>query len=292
MVNMIINKPACDYLSVTSWHRGVYDVWCGLLEPDGIEWRVKKMSILGYNGWMHSGSRGSVYLGIGEQFNKLSGQVEKHYMARVSGEISESFARSMEKATYPARTDWSRRRIDFQVTIPLPQDYTAMEFYNALRGEWVNRSTKLRIIANEGLERGMDTVYIWSMRSRRFVRLYVKQDRDGYRFLRWEVEIKKELAPETCVDHCVNQILETIEKLPKSVRSRPEIIELVAATKGDRIATVKRTKENDTMAWLRGVVLTAMKKAWNSHQTRGSVEAFIDDFVEWMGKQSGDDLTV
>lgn len=293
VVSMIINKPACDYLTVTTWHRGVYDVWQRLTEPDGAEWRVKKMAILGYVGYMTTGSRGSIFLGMGKQYNKLMGQEAYHYMARVSGEVAESFAIDMEKAKYPDRTDWQRRRIDFQVTVPLPDGYSAMAFYDALRGEWAGRSTKLRIIANDGVDKGMDTVYIWSPKSRRYVRMYVKQDKEGYRYLRWEIEIKKELAPETPVSHCVNQILETIEKLPKRVRARDEIREIVAATKGDRVTAVRKTRERNTLAWLQDVVMPAFKKVWGSHQTRGSAEAWIDDLVEWMGKASGDDnLTV
>lgn len=289
---MIINKPACDYLTVTTWHKGVYDVWCNLVEPDGAEWKVKKMSLLGYSGYMATGSRGSIFTGEGEQYNKVLGKESQHYMARVSGEIADSFARDMESAKYPDRTDWQRRRIDFQVTIPLPNDYHAMAFYDALRGEWANRSTKLRIIANEGSERGMDTVYIWSLKSRRFVRMYVKKDKDSYRYLRWEVEIKKELAPVTPLEHCVNQILETVEKLPRSIRNRTEIREIVAATKGERVTSVKKTAERDTLAWLHNVVTPAFKKVWNSHQTRGSAEAWIDDLVEWIGRCGSEELTV
>lgn len=277
---VIINEPRIDYVTMTTWHVPVYINWQEHVEPVGIEWETRQKVIQGYRGSMSTCSLGSVFLGIGKQVHPVDKKEYPHYMIKASGEVSDGVYRTLESITHPENTEYERRRVDCQVTIPLPDGYSAKSFYEAVQTEWSGRTTKLRLIENgTGTDLGMDTVYLWSRKSAKMVRFYVKQSSTGERFLRWEVEIKKELVRDFRYNNVVSSLMDTFAKLPLSIRMRPEMKTVIEATRGEHEPIHRRDRERDTVAWLYNVVKPAVVRCSKMHTTREHVGVWLDELI-------------
>jgi hypothetical protein len=90
-------------------------------------------------------------------------------------------------------------RIDLQITIPLPEWHSA----RALKDHMGAGGAMVELIEGKS---GLDTVYIGSRESAHFWRVYVKEDENKRRFLRFEVEIKHDR------DKIPNRVIYEIKK--------------------------------------------------------------------------------
>lgn len=122
-------------------------------------------------------SWGEGFVGQAEQNGRI------HTLCKVSGAAAErAFWMLKEYATH--ETSWTR--LDIQLTIPLPDWYVARELADYLR---LIQRRKVELYESSG---GLDTVYIGSRKSAKYWRIYVKQDAGGGKYLRFEIEIKKD----------------------------------------------------------------------------------------------------
>lgn len=178
---VIVGVPAVDYLRLGSFNEGSIAAFHAEVlgrenVDEGAFWR------------QYRGIRaGQVFAGVAEQNGAIHGLLD------ASGVDAHSLL-------VPEFEDVRCTRIDFQLTLELGGSYRARDFKDALEAaDWSDgagsRLHRRRVEMIEGPSaEGLDTVYIGSRSSDRFARVYVKDDGDGGRFLRFEVEFKGDRA--------------------------------------------------------------------------------------------------
>lgn len=183
-----VGSPAVDYLTVGTWDRAEWQLLRGLVAgaSDG---GLKDSSWMQYQG--ETEQSGHYFAGAATQGGR------DHYIVRTSGARAHEFA----KLTQEARGAFPRAkatRCDVQISV-LPSsaslrlgDLGVMlekRELGAFRGERA-RWRKIKTVRGDD---GLDTIYIGSRESGRFLRIYAKEIADRV-YIRFEVEFKAELA--------------------------------------------------------------------------------------------------
>lgn len=182
-VKMKIDEVRIDWLTAATWDdykfRSVAFSWQSRqlrLDDDGEGAKRKDSKFMQYKGYVMAG----VFFGTAVQGE------ESHYVVRASGDVAHEFATAVRL------TGWRVTRMDIQLTVDMPKIYNSLAVMEQLEdAEWKGRKPEVSLQANSS---GMDTVYIGSRASESFVRQYVKQDSEGYRYLRYEMELKGDKA--------------------------------------------------------------------------------------------------
>jgi hypothetical protein len=265
---MIIEKPACDWLTLTT-HVGLESVRLfnavARYGKDGKEGRVMQ----------YEGRRWDCGF-----FGSAVQKGRKHYMMRASGDNADSVLRELSE-NCPARCT----RIDLQITIPMKPEYSARRTCDMLRGtKWPGRDRKTMLIENAD---GLDTLYIGSRLSETFTRLYVKEG-DGQRYLRYEVEFKGDTAEMVYGHACVGRemamggtLLGEIEKLPEIADSG--LSEVHHALANFKVVPRKGYRVRDphtTMLWIQRSVSPAIVRLLRDHDQGDQVARFVKEWYE------------
>lgn len=166
----VVNRPAFDWLTVTTYDKQLYleaRAWVMGL-PMEEEWSPS--SHLQYVGDRNEG----VFVGWGRQNDVL------HYIVILSGSICGWMGQELLDM---GDGGWNVTRFDVQVTVPRPIGYDAFQLMRLLRyGGWYGSGNTPTVGIVSMNDTGDDTVYIGSPKSARRWRVYVK-DRE---YVRWE----------------------------------------------------------------------------------------------------------
>lgn len=246
---MLTDTPLIDWITLTTFDQMTFVRWEVkqlAIETPGIDYKIR-----GYQGL----SKGSCFLGVGEQ-NKKS-----HAMLRVSG--SESH---MAFWNYYNPASVKCTRIDLQITIDLPDNYSARQLTDDLREAVKNKN--IAIVENTN---NLDTIYIGSRTSDRFCRIYVKEiDKNFY--LRYEVEFKgawaetvsKAIFENMPLSPILNSYLETI-----SCEDKQGILNLIKSKLSDFDSGLSNPKikrdNNKTYNWLIEQVTPSIIRILHDH---------------------------
>lgn len=265
---MIINIPQVDWLTFTTWEEPVYTAWQKWQSEQVGE--VKTGKIRMYVGiW-----RGSSFIGEGRQGYK------NHGLVRVSGSESHEAFYQLSKVGEAKCT-----RLDVQITIPLPEGYSARKFADDIRaGQTGQFSRSIKLIENSD---GLDTVYIGALASDRFARFYVKLV-DEVSYLRFEVEHKAEwadiVAKSTKGDVAVlaGVMIDFIESMAVEdsqgvINKITEILNSVKA--GLKVGYEVRDK-NKTMEWIMEKVTPAMVRLLADHDCGQYLALHLQNLID------------
>lgn len=169
---MIVNEPACDYLTLGTFSRETGDQF--LRAMDTLSPQVSETQRrMQYEGL----AKGSVFVGSAMQGERM------HYLFQASGSI----AQPALNLTSPLTANCTR--IDIQITMLPPVNYHHRSVYEALKR--TEDAPHCSIVESGD---GLDTIYVGRRSARRFLRIYLKLADDGRRWLRFEAEYKRELA--------------------------------------------------------------------------------------------------
>lgn len=285
---MIIDTPSCDWLTLTTFDQSKFQ----LCRQDWLSWRekmarvqnsarglspsdaayqtvpVRRSRVMQYDGSTVDG----VFFGAGFQAGK------EHFYIRASGEIAQYFAMNKDYMG-----DMTCKRVDCQVTVSLDGDYDAHELANQLDGaEWKGRHPLIK----ERLCRKtkLDTVYVGSRQSPKFLRIYVKEDLEGKRYLRFELEFSRRLSQKvwremvqgTVGTVCAEYICASLRKMPDVKMLQPFSVWRTAVNPASMYTGERVKTANGTLDWLHGSVTPALRKLLSNDDTR---QAAIDWFV-------------
>lgn len=294
---MQINKPMIDYVTLTTWVYRNVEQWAKF-EPDGTDCKRKAVNLAGYKGVMVSCSTGSIFIGEGEQIHPVTKVKTPHYICKVSGEMAQTFFVYHETCPYFKPDGVEQKRIDVQVTIEMPEGYSAGAVYQEVKTELVRigRSDTIRLVESGlGKTAGMDTIYFGSReRARRMVRMYAKEDIDGRRYLRFEVEQKEGQALTFRSPLIESDILDALRRrIPIRIRSKKgsvfgKIADCLIPGKHEPRRVV--TKTRDTIRWLYDSVTPAILKGYSDHQMGGYIRQWLDDLISSLPPDNDDYL--
>ena len=266
---MQINYPQIDWLTFTSWDINDFICWTYWLKKQSGEIREGKIKM--YSGfWVDSS-----FVGQGLQGNK------NHYIARVSGEFSNSVYHDLWSQNVKAT------RIDVQITKKIPDNYSARKFIDSLRsGDWGTYERDLQLIENSD---GLDTVYIGSKKSDRFARVYVKNSLEG-KFLRFEIEYKGDWANTISQSFHDDQyvlssvLFDFINSIPlDSEGVLQEFLDLISDVKSGISIPRRVISEESTYTWLIEQVSPVIWRYLNDHDRGADLASFLVKMIYQSG---------
>ena len=285
---MIVNQVMLDYVTVTTWHKEVYLKLCDFPLP-GEGLKCRSVSFNGYNGISSSTSKGSFINADGEQLHPVDKREYPHYVVKVSGEMADEFWEVVDSVKYWCEgrpVEMVVKRVDVQATIPIPSGYKAIDLYLKMQ-EWIAsgdcKIRTLKLCDNYGSQEGKDTIYGGSRTSNRFWRLYVKEDKDGNLYLRWELQLGGEQAETFRYSLAKVDLLRCFRCIPHKARRTKkyawvnDFVALCQDEGGEKRAVL--SKERDTVLWLYKAVKPAIINAVNMHQTREEVLTWLDELI-------------
>ena len=223
------------------------------------------------------------FLGLARQSNK-SGQVKKHYLFQASGEYANEVYKQCLIAPFPTKCT----RLDVQLTIPKFDDYWARPIIDAMRlAAWPHAPRK---VDGTDKEDGLDTIYIGSRESLRFIRIYVKPDDDDSHYIRFEPEFKGDLSNAIWMkmrpdeSFAAGLIREEVDRLPSvSGCYFDDLRQLLEEFEAIGLHLPKRVKDDGrTIKWLRDSVTPAVERMAYSHDYGGEMERILMDWFKYI----------
>lgn len=267
---MIEGKPACDWLTITTFVHAestrLFNAIAGACNERGKDSRVMQ-----YEGRKWDGG----FWGKGIQDGR------SHYMMRASGDTANAVINRLSDC--PGRCT----RMDIQYTMRLPAGYSARALSDKLReAQWEGHKRAITLIEGVG---GLDTVYVGSRVSGRYTRIYVKEGDDG-RYLRFEVEFKGDYAQHAYDRSCVLGPLAMGDIIKAELEAMPNIDEVAIQEfrremraylvnpigKGARIPD-----PNKTLAWLIRQVSPAVYRLLRDHDQGDRVGEIVQEWYEY-----------
>lgn len=194
---MIINKPALDWLTLTTWDEERKIWWDSIQDEMFPEFPQTDQRRGNYRGVASTSNLngGSLFTGSGLQLEN------DHHIFHATGAVADAVAPSLVGDIEQKCT-----RIDFQMTVPIPDDVPPMMDFLAAIDDGLDsrpvRGRKPTIMGQfsstdeNGVERDYwsYTIYIGSPSSDRRIRFYIKTGDDGTPHLRFEVQLRQSLA--------------------------------------------------------------------------------------------------
>jgi len=275
---MIINEPAPDWLTLTTFDETVAYGLETVLDNCSVAER-KPAKVMQYEGWR----RAQLFLGRALQ-NGIP-----HVMFTASG-MGAAIAFN-HAYLLPVKCT----RIDLQITVPCPRDYDSRLHYDTL-----SSNPKLPDVAIVQSGDGLDTIYIGRRISRRFFRLYVKPDAKGARFLRFEVEYKRDIADsvwdrlrlEPDATSLMGDFLAS-ELVTIDNHQLPGIDAiaraLIAYRNGDRPRDNRTSSSGRTLRWLMKQVNPAVMRAMADHDQSAGVRELVRVWSAWADRLDAED---
>lgn len=265
---MLLNQARCDYLTLTTYHNGEQ-----MLASISDLYPTKfgrELKAGGYTGTQWDG----LFYGVGKQRSRA------HFIMRASGEESQTIlfrTRDLEL---------NCTRIDLQITVWVPQKYSARKLYDILVSddiEWPGRRLKPTIIESGD---NLDTVYIGSRTSDRFCRVYVKPDSKGNpAYLRFEMELKGNIAVEArraiCEGYGTSKTIlrSELDRLPFGSSRALGAFSAALGVKGHKIKPEAVLGRNRTLDWLETQVEPAVLRMLNSHEHGERMRSILSRWI-------------
>lgn len=252
---MKIETIMCDYVRLTTFNQSLNaSFWESFRAMGSDTDAIKEGRFRNYAGlWL-----GELFCGEGEQ------RGVPHFLLQSSGETSQ------DVFGFPVLKKARCTRIDLQVTVPSPKDYSSRTITDGLRSlEWPGKGKARKINLVDSAD-GLHTVYVGSRESERFIRIYLKVDDFGKKYARFEVEFKEDLAPEVWLQCWLGKSKDVLsaefERLPyvdcDLWRSLEQVINsgAVGVDAGKTVST-----EDKTFKWIARIA-PAIQRMANSHQ--------------------------
>jgi hypothetical protein len=225
--------------------------------------------------------RGKQWYGV---FYGISTQNKReHFMIRASGDRADELCAAVAESENcsPRCT-----RIDLQVTIPLPKNYSAYKLADALRkSEWKGREREITLIESGD---GLDTVYIGHRTSEDYTRIYVKEAIS--RYLRYEVEFKGDKAAQVFTRVCLggraaigSVLLSQFAKMPVTGTVGQTCLgEFLKDFDYRPLRAVERvTDPSSTMRWMEDSVSPAIYRMLNDSENSDRMGQMIMEWFEY-----------
>lgn len=273
MPEIIVNRAALDYLTVTTFDRNTYSDLLKLILTRDEREDADKDAIKRYVGMRSNWSCGSVFYGEGIQDGFA------HWIISASGGAADRVGYSISGKIDP---QVNVTRIDVQITLEKPSWYRARDFADSIdEGEWKGRRRKPVLIENGG----DDTLYLGSYHSDRFTRFYVKEKS----WLRMETVFKRDYATAAFRRYAAAPSIAPAGILVSELVRFPKhpIVDLFAAAlKQANQIDVQKLKpvktRSTTYLWLVRSVAPAVARLLNDHEsgemTRQLLRDWIDDY--------------
>lgn len=243
---------------------------------------VKPGRKMQYNG----GQGDKIFVGEGIQ------KGHAHFMLVISGSFADE---CLDEVKIISGDDCKCTRLDLQLTIDLPENYTARKEVDLIRegARWRNiRSVTLIEGSN-----GYDTIYIGRRKSPKYLRVYIKGDVVDGMFLRYEVEFKQEASKEIWYDLRMGDedakrvIMATF--LHGSVSTLPECLianwftpRFIDWSKGKSKRVSKTVRFGlPAVNWLENSVTPALYRLVNDHDVGIAVQNIISKWYEDLVEQ-------
>lgn len=212
MSQIIINSPACDWLTLTTFS---YKSWAAL---DKLLVRSGKVESKSFGGYKGTSWGSSMFSGEGTQKEKGKEFKSPHFMIQGTGYGGYELLAFIMALPDFEHGSWKCTRIDVQVSVDYPSGYNArfvkdwIEVQPAsswLSGHAIQPQLREGKKTKSGI--ALDTWYVGSRNSQRLVRCYVKQvqplpaivsdshdtfldEPEGEIYLRYETQYNKEAA--------------------------------------------------------------------------------------------------
>ena len=274
---MIINRPAIDWLTLTTYDLKSKMGLINIVRPVIGKRETRDSTVMQYAGKHGEG----FFIGDGQQKGK------DHHMFRFSGDLADWVTWQQAKPSFDCS------RIDLQLTLPLLHDMAEVfdlyvDLMRSAKRHESEKGQKERNIDGVLSPDGFCTLYVGSRESGRFYRLYIKES-GGDHFIRFEVEYKgkNELAGRVWRDTTkeptaiVNRLAGELSTLP----DHPLITPFTGHLRGVPAEIMKlerrRADPEKTLKWLRRQVSPAMKRLLGNHDTRDAALILLHDWKEF-----------
>ena len=276
---VVVGFPWLDWLTLNSFVRLDFEAFKSFVRgwfPDESKWvPAQFMQYVGFRA-------GPFWGGVGMQ--PWNGRPERHYSFGASGSASHDLLGVEFEAVQCSR-------VDLQLTVPLLEGYSAWLYSRYLREPDVWRGQTRQVELIEGPEKGLDTVYIGSKKSDRFIRVYVK-DVDGVRYLRLEVQYRKrkskKIYPLVWNDReMVKKLLkQEFEAIPAMSDKTLQSIEadFLDVDSADLALRVKTTTNASRMRHIYVQVLPMLEQMLNDHEYGPVVSGLLYSLLEETGR--------
>jgi hypothetical protein len=262
-----------DWYTLTSFEPTGWQFWTSIFDKlTAVEFDGNTGRLM-YTGKLWTMANGTAYLGSGYQEGK------EHLILQVSGALAEqTFSQSAKK---PIAEAWAKcTRLDLQITVPEPDNWSQWGLFNRLKklGRNVNY-----ISSKTGPNRTeLATIYIGSRWSTRMIRIYEKAA-DNTVYLRCEAELKRQIAhktakqvlidPDKIDEYLLGEIQAMLE--PKSEREFSQYLSGLPSRENGKIVKLPDRTEK----WLMKQVLPAFTKYVNQHDSNLQVIIAFSDVI-------------
>lgn len=279
--SIILNETRIDWLTLTTWDTGLwFDVlnrWTDLRNLDSLE--MEPVSIMGYKGFSYNG----VWFMQREHHDgEHAGQI--HTMIRVSGHLAHNFASFLTREKKSLNINAFRcTRIDTQVTIDghLSSARTIVDILREHKGWGRGLAPSVTLIEGK-----VNTIYIGSRTSERYVRFYEKGDVMNT-FTRFEIEYKGTQAEQVfrlvlgSISHAQEAMRGFFDRLPGSLIYSFPVFQSFQVFFSHSQPMPVRTIERDTntVHWLKTQVDAAIRNLAGDHSTHNEL---IPLFQSWV----------
>lgn len=257
---MIINDVAIDWVTLTTYSKEEYNRALDTVLKRSKEWQSR--GVQGYRGVAAKVRGGTIFVGKGRVIDR------EHFMIRVSSELADELSGSLNFIERCSRIDLQLTMRSCPPTVEgLNRCYKRMA--EEVRANVNERSGAKRKVVLVLGDNAANTLYVGSRTSDIFIRIYQKEDEDGKKWTRLEVELKRKEAREVWSRMCsagdAVQLI-TRERLLRSILTLPDS-PLIASHvwelgKGTVIGWSRKesVKERDNSEWIKLVLLPNLSK--------------------------------
>lgn len=180
---MIVNRPALDWVTMTTWEAGIYRMWVKELMKRRDWFDLGNSSRYeNYVGAKVTKKEGTKYIGTGKQ------QKKSHYLSYISGALADKEYKKLVGVRYYDQIRPNCSRVDIQVTVESPDGWNQMELLNRLHKNRLLVTTDASMCLRT--KREQRTVYVGNKNGEKLIRIYDKQDDKYKQYLRFEVQYR------------------------------------------------------------------------------------------------------
>lgn len=278
MGDVIVNRAALDYLTLTTYHEDaaerLFDAWSTL--PGG-----ELGNLMQYQGLRSD----QFFCGRGEQ------QGRPHWLFRASGALADD----MLPAAIRAKKDGARfasSRLDVQATAEeFPVDLrTLADYLRKDSTKWNRRGRKPRTLLEDS-DDGLNTLYMGTRRTKNGVlyRTYVKEAQKE-RFVRFECEYKGKRATEAFNRLGEGELADMAGMIGAEFKTLPDyaqrhlkpIAQVIGNRDFDRVRVVEEPADCwRALDWLQTMVLPAMKEKVVGSEAH---DVLVKTLLEFLGE--------
>lgn len=259
MTYIDLYTSALDWLTLTSFETEFYKYWEKRLKSHG---ELKEKMIPRYQGWAIDLDRGT-----GTVYTGMQNGTE-HYMLHLTGPAAED--EKDPAFSFVRQRIATCKRIDLQVTVPMPQTWRQFDLLVRLEGRGLTPEYRQSKDKNGCYQ----TVYVGARTSDRFTRVYVKPSSETM-LLRLETEYKDDRARSmakrladgdaTPSRYLLHELQKTMADDALSLLFEPSLSGAIPLTEKLKVlSTADKTEK-----WLTQQVYPAFQRHINDHNASG-----------------------